>query len=198
MQKRKKEKRKEKREEQKEKKILQVDAQIGCTYTERSHSPQAYLFRTCKLNRSIQAKLLHFLRAKLISHLTLELGFLSSCFNGTHPLQNKVTVLFTWVQPSFFICLSYFHSTSSLESRNDADLDMLYCYISKSNQNKQKQKTPSQDGLLSEYSDKCISIYNGEKKVDLNPPQNLTLESKSSHANEVNKKFLKDEIQNGQ
>lgn len=38
----------------------------------------------------------------------------------------------------------------------------------------------------------------GKKKVDLNPPQKLTLESKSSHANEVNKKFLKDEIQNGQ
>lgn len=115
-----------------------------------------------------------------------------------HPLQNKDTVLFTWVQPSFFICLSYFHSTSSLESRNDADLDMFYSYISKSTQNKQtKTKTPLQDGLLSKYLNKCISSYNEKKKVDLNPPQKLTLESKSSHANEVNKEFSKDEIQNG-
>lgn len=45
------------------------------------------------------------------------------------------------------------------------------------------------------------SVYlsiTGKKKVHLNPPQKLTLESKSSHTNEVNKEFLKDEIQNGQ
>lgn len=129
------------------------------------HSPQAYLiFRTCKLNRSGTLAFSQSQAGNLFPSsppVSME----------AHPRKNKDTVLFTWVQPSLFICLSYFHSTSTLESRNDADMDMFYCYISKSNQNKQtkKQKTPSQDGLLSKYLDKCISIMEKKSRFEPSP-----------------------------
>lgn len=145
-----KEKEKEKRKKEKKRRIRKSFGQMHkllercLAWKGHKHSPQAYLiFRTCKLNRSGTPAFSQSQAGNLFPSsppVSME----------AHPRQNKDTVLFTWEQPSLFICLSYFHSTSTLESRNDADMGMFYCYISKSNQNKQTKTKNSLTGWPSQ------------------------------------------------
>lgn len=68
---------------------------------------------------------------KLINYLALEL--VSQETMKVHPLQNKDTVPYLPEDSLPFSILSFVylvHSTNSLESRNDADLNMFYYYLS--------------------------------------------------------------------